>query len=346
MPSSWNVTFKEPCEEFQSRDLEKCLPKDERSGFIAEVTPENGNIVQKGRLLKGRVTIHSTHGSTTMSEISVGIWTAYREHWAQAQAVAGGDSGFYKSHKRCGYALSNQPLNAESSMYAHIFDDKFERTYSYPPVTLASVDADNSTLTPARPYFDFQFEVPRDTVVDFPSYYSNSENQLLFNFDVLYASEVADCMGLSPPRPPRTAADEAAAQEELLWEPYARLGHPANFTTPKTQIKNRRCLMQLVAMVPITVVGSAAQTSRPVAHYLTPDLPVPVLRAGVQVEMPKFLSQTQWLAPSRLLTRLRGCCSHTHKAAGTRMHSTSTFQIPPKNIVEVIMRVCFGRRRS
>jgi hypothetical protein len=214
-----------------------------------------------------------------MSEISVGIWTAYREHWAQAQAVTGGDSGFYKSHERCGYALSNQPLNAESSMYAYIFDDKLERTYSYPPVTLASSgDADNSTLTPAHPYFDFQFEVPRDTVVDFPSYYSNSENQLLFNLDVLYAPEVADCMGFRQLRPPRTAADEAAAQEELLWDPY----------TPLAQIKNRRCLMQLVAMVPITVVGSAAQASRPVAHYLTPDLPVPVLRAGAQVEVPKF----------------------------------------------------------
>jgi hypothetical protein len=47
-PSSWNVTFKEPCEDFQNRDLEKCLPKDQRSEFIAEVTLENGNIVQKG----------------------------------------------------------------------------------------------------------------------------------------------------------------------------------------------------------------------------------------------------------------------------------------------------------
>lgn len=49
LPSSWNATFRDPCDEFhQDRKLDRCLPKDERSTFVAEVTFDEGNVVQKG----------------------------------------------------------------------------------------------------------------------------------------------------------------------------------------------------------------------------------------------------------------------------------------------------------
>lgn len=48
MPSSWNATFKDQCDEILNRELDRCLPKDERSKFVAEVTLDKGNVVQKG----------------------------------------------------------------------------------------------------------------------------------------------------------------------------------------------------------------------------------------------------------------------------------------------------------
>ncbi|KAF8137942.1 hypothetical protein K438DRAFT_1996600 [Mycena galopus ATCC 62051] len=46
-PSSWNITFVNHCEGW-TQDLDRCLPKDQRSEFVAEVKLEHGNIVQKG----------------------------------------------------------------------------------------------------------------------------------------------------------------------------------------------------------------------------------------------------------------------------------------------------------
>lgn len=49
-PFSWNTTFVDPCGgNFQDLELEKCLPSTQRSEFVAEITLEEGNVVQKGR---------------------------------------------------------------------------------------------------------------------------------------------------------------------------------------------------------------------------------------------------------------------------------------------------------
>ncbi|KAF7360774.1 hypothetical protein MVEN_00809400 [Mycena venus] len=272
MPSSWTATFKDPCDEFGDRELDRCLPKAQRSEFVAEVTLDEGNIVQKGSLVRGRVTVHSTHGSTTVSEISAGVWTAYRDHWAQALAAAGGDTGFGEatsfSQQRCRTALGGRPLNADSPSYANIFARQSEfPKWSFPPVMLVSSDeTENSTFTPEH----------------------SAENQLLLNLDVLYAPEVADCMKKPRPRPPRTAADEAAATEELLWDSSTRVGHPVDFARLKPLPKSRRCVMTLVATVPITLVGSAISIGNPVAHYLTTGLPAPVIRSGLEIEVADF----------------------------------------------------------
>ncbi|KAJ6545418.1 hypothetical protein B0H19DRAFT_1238291 [Mycena capillaripes] len=294
MPSSWNATFKDPCNELQDRELDRCLPKDERSEFVAEVTLDEGNVVQKGSLLKGRVTVHSTRGSTTVSGISAGVWTAYRDHWAQTLAAAAGDAGFVEatsfSQQRCRTALGGRPLNADSPSYAQIFAGPSEfPEWRFPPVMLVSSDdTRDNTFTPEHPHFDFEFLVPNDGPVDFASYYSSAENQLLLNLDVLYAPEVADCLKKPQPRPPRTAADEAAATEERLWDSSTRVGHPVDFAKRKPPPKSRRCEMTLVATVPIILVGSAIRTGSPVAHYLTTGLPTPVIRSGSEIEVAEF----------------------------------------------------------
>ncbi|KAJ6592390.1 hypothetical protein B0H19DRAFT_1364943 [Mycena capillaripes] len=233
-PSSWNTTFKNPCEEHQDRKLDRCLPKDQRSEFVAEVTLEEGNIIQLGRLLKGRVTVHSTHGSTTVSEISVGVWRAYRDH-----SEGGVRRGASFAQQRCSTALGAFPLNAESSSYEHIFAEAGTSHWSFPPVMLVSSGGtEKSTFTPAHPHLDFEFQVPQEKPVNFASYYTSAENQLLLELEVLYSPEVADCLKKPPPRPPRTAEDEAAAVEERLWDAHTRVGHPVDFTSFKPPPKN------------------------------------------------------------------------------------------------------------
>jgi hypothetical protein len=238
-----------------------------------------------GSLLKGRVTVHSTRGSTTVSGISAGVWTAYRDHWAQARAAAAGDAGFVEatsfSQQRCRTAIGGRPLNADTPSYARIFAGRAEfPEWRFPPVILVSSDdTQNNTFTPEHPHFDFEFHVPNHNPVDFPSYYSSAENQLLLNLDVLYAPEVADCLKMPQPRPPRTAADEAAATEERLWDSTAPVGHPPP--------KSRRCVMTLVATVPLTLVGSAIPTENPIAYYLRTGL-APVIRPGLEIEFTEF----------------------------------------------------------
>jgi hypothetical protein len=57
-PFTWNTTFSNvdchgrdsPTWKKRSEDLEKCLPEAQRSTFAAEITLEEGNVVQKGML--------------------------------------------------------------------------------------------------------------------------------------------------------------------------------------------------------------------------------------------------------------------------------------------------------
>ncbi|KAJ7637183.1 hypothetical protein FB45DRAFT_908489 [Roridomyces roridus] len=284
-PSTWRTAFENPCEKHHNRedvdDLQRCLPKKERSQFTAKVTLETGNVVQQGHRVKGRVTVHGTQGSTTMSEIAVGVLTHYDDRWASEQAITGGDAKFVNhryTDTRCRTYIKNTPLDAESSAYAWIFTDGAGYR-GFPPATLvSSADEGNDPLTPEHPYFDFDFEVPRETPVDFASYYTITENRLLFKLDVLYAPEVADCLGKPMPRPPVTAADAAAATEESLWQSHSPVRHPVEFKPPKAR-KDTRRVMTLEVVVPIIVVGGTAEIN-PVPHYLAPGLPVPVIRAG------------------------------------------------------------------
>jgi hypothetical protein len=178
-----------------------------------------------------------------------------------------------------------------NDVFVSVFDENdgwtAQKSAKWSPNSFAYV-----TDTPMRPYFDFDFElqVPHDTPVDLASYYNNDENLLNFHLTVLYSPEVARCIYPSRPKPTDaedelSTVDDAAKTEEDLWDPYARVGK----STPRWQRT-----LTLQATVPIIVV-SDAPSARAVAHahYLTPGLPAPVLRAGAQAEMPALFPVAQ-----------------------------------------------------
>ncbi|KAF7356415.1 hypothetical protein MVEN_00974300 [Mycena venus] len=290
-PFTWSSTFEDsecrdngsPAWNKRAEDLEKCLPEADRSSFAAEITLEEGNVLQRGRLLKGRVTVHSTkNGSTTMSDITLNIMTLSRDHWAQAQAAAGGDVEFYNATSwPCNPSYGRRELYAESENYAYLF---YENDEEWMVRNGRFSSTENKPISPANPYYDFEIEVPPETPVDFTSYYTTGESFLQFGLTVLYSIDVAKCMQpnrfkSNVPGDEEMTTDEAAGTEEGLWDMYTRVGKPA--------ISNSRWYrsMTLQAMVPVTVVGNA-MIQHPVPHYLMSGAAAPVLRSGLQLEMP------------------------------------------------------------
>ncbi|KAJ6527268.1 hypothetical protein DFH09DRAFT_164284 [Mycena vulgaris] len=286
-PFSWNTTFGEaprcgdetPDQKKRTEDLEKCLPKAQRSTYVAEITLDEGNVVQAGLPIKGRVTVHSTSGSTTMTDISVSLRSLQHNHWAQAQAVAGGDIEFYNATSaRCSHS-GDRALYAESDDYSYVFtedDDLNLRMYR-------SSRDNYGHLTSAHPSFDFEVSLPLETPVDFASYYSRGESLLQLSLTVLYPQEAANCA--YPPEKHASlpkdeiSGDDAAMTEEGLWDSYTALGKKVQVSTYHREIR-------LQAVVPITVVGKPS--AHPIAHYLTPGLGAPVLRLGAPADAPVF----------------------------------------------------------
>jgi len=294
-PFTWNTTFTDsscrwgesPESKRRAEDTERCLPEAQRSTFAAEITLEEGNVVRKGQLLKGRMTVRATtDGSTTMSDISVNLRTVQRYHWAQAHAAAGGDTEFYNATSGvCQQWIGAQTmLDAESDAFASVFDEN-EDGWKVRSFELLSSKTAKSITPPVRPYFDFDFElqVPHDTPVDFASYYNRDENLLDFHLTVLYSPDVAKCIDpstfkLAEAEDEMSTVDDAAKTEEGLWDTYTRVGKPKD----STSTWHRRLTLQ--ATVPIIVVRDAPPMS--VAHYLTPGALAPVIRSGAQAEMP------------------------------------------------------------
>jgi hypothetical protein len=249
-----------------------------------------------GQSLKGRMTVRATKdGSTTMSDISVNLRTVQRYHWAQAHAAAGGDTEFYNATSVCQQWTTGHMLDA-NDIFVSVFDENDGWTaQSSAEWPSASRTFARGTATPVRPYFDFDFEfqVPHGTPVDFASYYNSDENLLDFHLTVLYSPDVAKCIHPSSLRPTDaedelSTVDDDAKTEEELWGPYHHVGKDNNL------IYAWQRTLTLQATVPIIVVGDAS-SARAVAHahYLTPGVPAPVLRAGAEAEMPSLFPVAQ-----------------------------------------------------
>ncbi|KAJ6530010.1 hypothetical protein DFH09DRAFT_1370814 [Mycena vulgaris] len=271
-PMAWNMTFSTRNKHFAELELERCLPHEQRSTFTAEITLEDGNVVQRGQVLKGRVTVHASNGSTMMSRISVTSESVHRNTWARQKAEEGGDDEFsdLTSGDHIGTVLWKS-LNAESEGHSHIFDPQARQTY-------LNQRWSRSDLTVTKPFFDFELEVLDDSLVDFRSYYTTVETSLKFDLTVEYSTDVAKCMAEGNPtrytaledEPP---TDDAQKVEDGVWNSRTPLGQPMKSRTTWDRE------LYLSADVPITVIA-AASSQGPAEHYLNPGLPSPILLAS------------------------------------------------------------------
>ncbi|KAK7025122.1 hypothetical protein R3P38DRAFT_3269847 [Favolaschia claudopus] len=283
-PFTRNVTFETTCtddnprKKGQEQRIEKCLPKEQRSVFVAEVTLQSGETVAQGQTLKGRVTIHTVKdGVTTFSEIHVAVDMVSRDRWAEAQTGTDGDSA-------CSMIQlwpAQTQLWSESDYYSSIFPESRDDDS---PTALAHIGA-SGDLTSSNPHFSFEIEIPRQTPMDFISYYSGVENRLQLRLTGLLPVDVVRCMHPDGRLELLEKEEEAnaATTEERLWEMWTPIvGEPA--VSALSIEYYRTSIME--ATLPITIVSSEP-SEQAIAHYLSPSGAVsPVLRSGLQMDMP------------------------------------------------------------
>ncbi|KAJ7307794.1 hypothetical protein DFH08DRAFT_792799 [Mycena albidolilacea] len=279
-PSSWNKTFSmyyENCiadlpetkETLAQR--EKCLPESRRSAFIAEITLKEGYTAQRGKPLKGRVTVHATNGSTQMSDISLAFYNHHYPSWAVDHATTGGDQDFYE--KLCQYSDISRVISADSSSYLFNEDKSWNQFYQSPPTHRGS-------LTAAKPYLDFELPIPTTAVPHFSSHYSSTMGALALNLAVVYPRDVANCIwGVDEAQNDPDAESIMLKTEESLWDSYTVVGNPIPsepLSIPPEQLWERTLHFQ--AMVPLDVLGDIS--AQQMEHYLTPQQPSPILLAS------------------------------------------------------------------
>ncbi|KAF7361152.1 hypothetical protein MSAN_01147000 [Mycena sanguinolenta] len=279
-PFKWTGTFeeKEGCSKDlpQTRktldDRERCLPGDLRSVFVAEVTLEDGNVIQRGNPLKGRVTVRATNGSTKMSGISVSLTNIRTPHWAAERATTGGDPDF--NSLLCQWSgISGQGVISVDS-FSHVFKTKdeehsFSFTDNYP--------SHHGVLTEAKPFMDFELQIPSTAIPDFSSYYSSTETALELSLTVAYSRDAAECiMGADAYKryiafEDEPTADDVSRLEDGLWDSYTPVGE---------QVRSNIWLrtLTLKTTVPIVVLGDISE--RPAEHYLALGQPSPIILAS------------------------------------------------------------------
>ncbi|KAK7025118.1 hypothetical protein R3P38DRAFT_2952806 [Favolaschia claudopus] len=283
-PFTWNLTFGEkaqarynnPSQKQREEEEEKCLPKNQRSVFSAEVTLDTGKFAAQGQPLKGRVIVHQLkNGTTTLSDITVGVRSVAREHWAQQQDGDSSDSACSRSRSgQCHTSAVTRQLLFETNLYSTVFaeDDNKEPQHLFPDSNA------RGPITSSEPHFSFEIQVPRATPMEFVSYYSSIQNLLELQLSVLYPPEVAKCM--HPKLDFLDKEEDPTTTEEGLWDTWTPVGKSA-----VSQTKFYRSLT-LEAAVPITILSSDS-SEQPMAHYLSPDGALaPVLRSGWRMDMP------------------------------------------------------------
>src|ERR1700761_6462755 len=110
-----------------------------------------------GKPLKGRVTVHSSNGSTKMSDISITVTNTVTPSWAVERATTGGDPDF--SRLLCQYSdISSGVISADSSP-PWVFEKKRDDASSFWMPEMHQTR--HSLLTAAKPYFDFELPILR-----------------------------------------------------------------------------------------------------------------------------------------------------------------------------------------
>ncbi|KAJ7696609.1 hypothetical protein B0H17DRAFT_403271 [Mycena rosella] len=280
-PVTWNVTFTEdkpqevdlPSARKESADKQRCLPEELRSVFVAEVTLYEGNSVRPGQMLRGKVTVHATPGSTTMSDLEITLMTTTDHHWATAQATTGGDDEFGLFSRRLRRHSTGRSVN-DSYIHADLFKEKDDDS-EYSHLLFSNMyPSHHSRLTATKPYFDFEIQVPQTAVPDFSAFYGSVENFLGFQLQVSYSRDAEICIrgvnayGIDAVDDESTA-DDLEKTEEGLWDPHTRVGQPPTAQT------NWNSMLFLTGQVRINVLGD--MSTQPVEHYLKSGLPSPVI---------------------------------------------------------------------
>ncbi|KAK7025123.1 hypothetical protein R3P38DRAFT_3194049 [Favolaschia claudopus] len=299
-PFTRNVTFENPCtgdnprQKEREQMIEKCLPRDQRSVFAAEVTVESGKTVAQGlsflakpsvtepnlipgQTLKGRVAIHTLKdGATTLSDIYVSVEMISRDRWAEAQTSIDGDSACSSIGSAPCQTFAEQ-LSSESNGYSSVFTESGGGDWSN--ISLPHNGA-HGVLTSSDPHFSFALEIPRQAPVDFVSYYSSIENLLQLDLTVLYSVDVARCIHSRPIVESLEKEEDAATTEDGLWDMWTPVGESS--VSPFKYFRS----LTMEATLPITIVRSEP-SKQATANYLLPKGAVaPVLRSGLQMDMP------------------------------------------------------------
>ncbi|KAK7025135.1 hypothetical protein R3P38DRAFT_3269860 [Favolaschia claudopus] len=291
-PFTWNVTFEKTCtgsqcdnpvQDDRGQRIERCLPKDQRSVFAAEVTVESGKIVAPGQSLKGRVTIHTLRdGATTLSDIEVRVKTVARAHGDSACSSVGS-----AACKTSSVQVVDYQLRSESDRYSPIFseNDSHQSIASFPHIGA------QGALRSSHPQFSFEFKIPRLTPIDFVSYYSSIESLLQLRLTVLHSVDTARCMYPNEVTSWLEKEEEdAATTNEGLWDMWTPAREPPVRESTLSSFPKFWRSLTLEATLPITVpitFASSEPSEQAIAHYLSPNGAVaPVLRSGLQMDMP------------------------------------------------------------
>ncbi|KAF8162188.1 hypothetical protein K438DRAFT_1858946 [Mycena galopus ATCC 62051] len=245
---------------------EKCLPESLRASFIAEVTLEEGYVVQRGKPLRGRVTVHATNGSTQMSDISLAFYDADRPSWAIEHAKTNGDPDFYKY--LCPYSTISGIISADSSYY--LFDEENPRH------RVSNIRSARGSLMAAKPFLDFELPIPTTAVPSSSSYYRTTMGALYLDLAVVYPRHVADCIqGVGKAKNANDDVDIMLQTEDRLWDSYTAVGALISSEPEPEPERLWERTLHFQATMALDVLGDLSEQQ--MDHYLTPGQPSPIL---------------------------------------------------------------------
>nr|GAT46186.1 predicted protein [Mycena chlorophos] len=249
---------------------ERCLPKANRTTFVADVTLEDGGVYRIGQRLNGKITVRptSTNGSTSMSQLSVSLVSRDNVRWAAELASSNGDPTFasvmYESRTTPHYGARRAP---SSEGYDHLFQvSANNNVWSWSPGLYLG---QNQHITPHQPTLTFSFSIPPDFVPSFSSYHGSIDAELSIQLTASYGRDAAQCIQGKhfhaatfddAEDDSSLNADEAKALEDGLWDMNTRVGQAR-------QVYHGRSI-RLLTRVPVRVLGEIPSPEQRVPHYL------------------------------------------------------------------------------
>lgn len=222
-----------------------------------------------GSALKGRITLNSpADGTSSIDSMATFVHADRNQHWAQTQAVSGGNSDAFHPDSCSVRQLQDSEISVSSCQYGYIFQDE------------NACNNNNSDIRlpfKATNFADFEIVIGKDTIQDFQMHYADLQSFLNVQLNVAYPPEVQRCLRESNGDEDASPnASDADMIEEGLWEAYIPVGEPRIPYYPATYAVS--------ATIPITILSAKkyaiSPPSEPPVHYLSPDgVPSPVLFA-------------------------------------------------------------------